>query len=298
MRAPWARRASGPRPARAASAIVGCVGVIAALAIAAAANAIGNGTPDGDGHPNVGMLAIADIEDEEKKYALCSGAYAGEHKSDPGQGVFLTAGHCVAWLADEEIPAEALWVTFDTTATWDEETGEAIGATTWYQAADHAIDPDFGQSPSNLEDYGILVLDTTVPVPPVHLPAEGLLDSMAAQGGLRPEALFDNVGYGVVPEFKQGPPRGRAPEGRMFSTSTFQALTKAELKLLMNSDTRGGENGGVCFGDSGSPHFVHGTNTAVAVTSGGDPLCRARNDNQRLDTGDARAFLGRYLELP
>ena len=44
--------------------------------------------------------------------------------------------------------------------------------------------------------------------------------------------------------------------------------------------------------------FIHGTNTAVAVADGGDAICRAQNYNQRLDVADARAFLGRYLQLP
>jgi hypothetical protein len=52
-------------------------------------------------------------------------------------------------------------------------------------------------------------------------------------------------------------------------------------KLLMNSDV-GEDNGG----------------TIVALASGGDAICRALNNNQRLDVADARAFLGRYLQLP
>jgi hypothetical protein len=69
------------------------------------------------------------------------------------------------------------------------------------------------------------------------------------------------------------------------------------LRLLMNSDAEEG-NGGICFGDSGSPKLIHQTNTAVALATGGDAVCRAENYSQRLDIADARAFLGQYLELP
>ena len=108
---------------------------------------------------------------------------------------------------------------------------------------------------------------------------------------------IDNVGYGAIPSFKRGPVYYAAPPGRMFSTSLFQGLTPSWLKLLMNSDIGDG-NGGICFFDSGSPKFLHQTNTIVAVASGGDAICRAENYNQRLDVADARAFLGRHLALP
>jgi hypothetical protein len=64
----------------------------------------------------------------------------------------------------------------------------------------------------------------------------------------------------------------------------------------MNSELEG--NGGSCFGDSGSPKFIHGTNRAVAITTGGDAVCRAMNYNSRLDTSAARGFYGQYLALP
>jgi hypothetical protein len=269
--------------------------VAASLIVATGALAIGNGTPDGNGHPNVGMLA-AEIDGDV--FPVCSGSYAGAQKGVPGSGVFLTAGHCVAWMPEAGIAGSQLRVTFDTTATVDPATGEVVGATTWYPATAFAFDPAFGHDRGNLKDYAVVLLGTTVPVTPVNLPTAGLLDAMAAKGGLRPGAAFDNVGYGVVPSFKKGRPRFEPPPGRMFSTSFFQGLTKSWLKLLMNSDARGGTNGGVCFGDSGSPKLVRGTNTAVAVTTGGDPNCRAESYNQRLDVADARAFLGLYLNLP
>jgi len=131
---------------------------------------------------------------------------------------------------------------------------------------------------------------------PVQLPTQGLLDQLAADGGLKPQTVFDNVGYGVIPTFKQGPPRFELPPGRMFSTSRFKALTHAYLKLNMNSEIEG--NGGSCYGDSGSPKFIHGTNTVVAITFGGDPICRANNYNSRLDVPAAKAFYGQYLALP
>jgi hypothetical protein len=267
---------------------------MATLAAPSAAIAIGNGVPDGNAHPNVGLLAVE--EDGHRFPVGCSGSYAGARKDAASTGVFLTAGHCVAWMPDAGIAGSQLSVTFDTNATIDPETFE-VTATAWYQATAFAFDPAFGHDRSNMKDYAVVLLSTTVPVGPIQLPTAGLLDDLAARGGLRRGAVFDNVGYGWIPSFKKAPPTLALPPGRMFSTSLFQALTGSWLKLLMNSDASEG-NGGVCFADSGSPHFIHQTNTAVAVTSGGDPICRAENYNQRLDLPDARAFLGKYLRLP
>ena len=108
--------------------------------------------------------------------------------------------------------------------------------------------------------------------------------------------MFDNVGYGIIPTFKGGPPRYEPTTGRMFSTSKLVGLTKTHLHLLTNEDAG---YGGACYGDSGSPVLRHDSNTAVALVSGGgDRICRAQNHPLRLDIPAARAFYGDYLQLP
>lgn len=272
--------------------------VLVVLAVAGGAAAIGNGVPDGNGHPNVGLLAVGFEEHGEvARFPVCSGAHGGPRTGQPAQNVYVTAGHCLAWMPAEGITADQLWVTFDSVVGFDPETTEIMSANSWHRASAFAFDPKFAGTFANFHDYGVVLLDS-VPtgLAPVQLPTAGLLDQLAAKGGLRPGAVFDNVGYGVIPGFKGGPPRVSEPPGRMFSTSLFKGLTHAYLKLNMNSDIEG--NGGVCYGDSGSPKFIHGTNTAVATTFGGDPICRADNYNSRLDVPEARAFYGQYLSLP
>ena len=96
---------------------------------------------------------------------------------------------------------------------------------------------------------------------------------------------------------EEGPAEYVFPDRRMFSTSRFLGLRRSTLKLLMNADA-GEDLGGVCFFDSGAPVLEHGTNMAVAITSGGDARCRAQAHPLRLDIAAARAFYGQYLELP
>ena len=266
--------------------------IVAPLVSASPALAIANGVPDGTNHPNVGLLAI---EPNGIPEAWCSGFYAGPHKADPETGVFVTAAHCLADLAAEfGLSGSDLTVTFDAEVAIDENTF-ATTATTWHRA--------FAYDTSPIDDYGVVLLEEPVAgVTGVKFPRARLLDDLAERGGLRPRTVFDNVGYGLIPTSKGGPPPWVDPDGyepttgRMFSTSKFAGLTETHLHLLTNEDAG---YGGACYGDSGSPVLRHDSNTAVALVSGGgDAICRAQNHPLRLDIPAARAFYGDYLELP
>jgi len=262
---------------------------IAALASASPALAIDNGVPDGTDHPNVGLLAI---EHDGIKDAWCSGFYAGPHKSDPGIGVYVTAAHCVADLAELGFSASDLTVTFDP------DVSIVIDENTWTWATTAATwQPAFAYDTAADADYGVVLLEDPVAgVAGVEFPRAGLLDDLADRGGLRPTTVFDNVGYGIIPTFKGAPVQFAPTTGRMLATSKFVGLTKTHLHLLTNSDAG---YGGACYGDSGSPVLRHGSNTAVGLVSGGgDRMCRAMNHPLRLDTPAARSFYGDYLQLP
>jgi hypothetical protein len=263
------------------------VAIAAALVSASPAFAIDNGVPDGTDHPNVGLLAL---EHDGIKDAWCSGFYAGPHKANPDIGVYVTAAHCVADLAQFGFSGGELSVTFEPDVAI--EIGEdawATTAATWH--------PAFAYDTAADADYGVVLLeDPVAEVPGVKFPQARLLDDLAERGGLRPATVFDNIGYGIIPTFKGGPPRYEPTTGRMFSASKFAGLTRTHLHLLTNSDAG---YGGACYGDSGSPVLRHDSNTAVALVSGGgDRICRAMNHPLRLDIPAARAFYGDYLHLP
>ena len=96
---------------------------VAALVSASPALAIDNGVPDGTNHPNVGLLAL---EPDGIKEPLCSGFYAGPHKTDPSIGVFVTAAHCIARLAEFGLSGSDLTVTFEPETTTDVD-GDIVG---------------------------------------------------------------------------------------------------------------------------------------------------------------------------
>jgi V8-like Glu-specific endopeptidase len=259
------------------------LGMAFAVGVAPAA-AISNGEPDGNGHPNVGAL-LADFSGDGTvtgDEAFCSGSLISPT-------VFLTAGHCLIFLEPEGI--ETIYVSFDPALLDADGPGVLIPSTTW------AFDPGFYSSFRAAHDIGVVILPaaSTAGITPAVLPAAGVLDGMQRAGQLR-STLIENVGYGVIPDWKRGRARFVYDGNRNVSLSPVMSLTKTWLKLQMNHDATG--LGGSCFGDSGSPKFLAGTNSIVAITTGGDGNCRSLSYNYRLDTPEARTFLAAFVTLP
>jgi len=239
------------------------------------AGAITFGQPDGNGHPNVGLL-LGDFGDGTPT-PECSGTLIAPT-------VFLTAGHCT--LLFSQLGITKIWVTFDT--KFDLQTSKLIPATSF------ATHPDF--NPNTLRnDVGVVILSEQVlGVTPGVLPPENLLDQMKAAGTLQGQT-FVNVGYGMTAAFKGMPPTRVFDGVRRFSTSPYGSLTQNWLHLSGNHDATG--EGGTCFGDSGGPHFLGDSNLIVSVTSWGDAICRSLGMTQRMDTASVLTFLDDYVTL-
>jgi hypothetical protein len=240
-----------------------------------------NGEPTGDNRfTNVGAL-LFDFDDNgliTGDDALCSGSLISPT-------VFLTAGHCVSFFE----PGAQLYVSFN--ADLFDHPLKVIAAKEFH------FDPQFGHDFGDLHDLAVVILPTgkTKGIQPLELPREGLLDDLAAQGGLNGQ-IFLNVGYGVDAT-QRGVPGFTFDGVRKVSKSLFQALEPAWLWLSMNQNRTG--EGGDCFGDSGSPKFFEGnTKLIVATVTTGDRFCRATSKDYRLDTQAARMFLGQFVELP
>ena len=238
---------------------------LAALAAPTSAVAITNGSPDGNGHPNVGGL-VADEAYSDGTWIYCSGTLISPT-------VFLTAAHC------EE--TERVRVTFDTAY---------VDGDTTYAGTFHG-DPLYNQSQNDPHDIAVVVFDKEIKgITPATLPQPGSLSSLPAN------QLFTSVGYGAY-EVTNSPGGHQYlyNDVRGVATGTLNTVTKAWLKISMNPSAG---NGGTCYGDSGGPNFLGTSNVVAATTITGDAVCRSTNVDYRLDTAAARAFLGRYVPLP
>jgi V8-like Glu-specific endopeptidase len=240
--------------------------IVAALATAAPAAAIINGTPDGNRHPNVGGL-VSPTQFSDGTWLYCSGTLISPT-------VFLTAAHC-----GED--GERVSVTLDPAY----EAGDRTYSGTF------EADPLYGHDQSDPHDIAVVVLDRAVKgIAPARLPTAGSLSNLS--GSQR----FTSVGYGAY-EVTNGPGGHQYlyDDVRMQATGTLNSINKSWLRISGNPSTG---DGGTCYGDSGGPNFLGTTNVIAATTITGDAVCRATNVTYRLDTESARAFLGQYVALP
>jgi hypothetical protein len=242
--------------------------IAAVLLGAATARAVLGGVPDGGAHPYVGeaeqALAGGGIE-------VCSGSLLSPT-------VFVTAAHCFP-------DGSTVQVSFD-------ENAAPGSSATWFAGTVH-VDPDFclvcgnGLKGADTADIAVVVFaDAGAPRQRyAQLPALGADDALNG-------AQVDVVGYGA-----QGISHKTVTTfgTREIATTTVTgngALSSEFLKLTADP--------GACFGDSGGPDLVHGSDTMAAITSfsGGNPSCNGVAYSERLDTEDALAFIEGFLAAP
>jgi hypothetical protein len=241
------------------------------------ASAITWGEPDGDNHPNVGLIIF---DDDEGPAWRCSGTLIAPD-------VVLTAGHCT-----EGAVAARVW--FDEIVEGNPE--YPFGGATSIEGTPISH-PDYYWGPrSNPYDVGVVLLEEPAEgIIPAMLPTEGFLDDLDEQGMLKQgqnRASFTVVGYGLSLDWP--PPVFGTERVRQFAASEFLNLRSAWLHMSQNH-APGRGHGGTCGGDSGGPTFWE-DEVLVAVTSWGDAVCVATGTAYRIDIPSTLGFLAQYLD--
>lgn len=240
--------------------------------------AVTNGDVDGTAHPNVACV-IGQRPD---------GSFVG---CGTGQliapRVVLVAAHEFPVLEGQG--ATRFFVSFEPVVDF--------ASSKLYAAASVEMAPSFNPISFEGLDLGVIVLSKPVRgVSPLELPAEGVLDRLKAAGTLD-DQRFVVVGYGLdctdvtaaqcVPAFDTV---------RRWAQEQVISVHADEFTVQANVNATG--LGAPCFGDSGSPHFLSDSSVSVGATGWIAGGCNDAIRVTRLDTAAARAFLGRFVELP
>ena len=256
--------------------LVGAV-VVCVLIVAAGARVmtVTNGTPDGTRHPYVGVM-IQPIPDQPGFVSVCSGAALSPTK-------FLTAAHC----AD---PSHPVFVSY--------KSGPPFSLAKDFTSGTFHPNPNWclGCAPGlpSFDTHDVAVVTLDAPRDPgalATLPSVGLVNRLAMGTSV------DIVGYGV-----QGFVRGGGKPQQVFLFTRYFApsqlvqsnnRTSAEFIKLTANPSKG--TGGTCFGDSGGPDVLSGTDIVLAVNSyvtNGN--CAGVTYSNRVDLPDILAFINSF----
>jgi hypothetical protein len=292
-----------------------------ALLPVTAAQGIIDGTADGRAHPYVGELLFYVPDDVDPRYDdpgswyTCTGSLVDED-------TVVTAGHCTHAVGLEGDSTTAgggsgsggtdVWISFAETpdfsmlppsssfapgdnagryAAWS----AALDASRQWREATSFPHPQYDPDRFWVHDAGVLQLDAPRTASEyAELPDLRLLSSYAKNK----QQLFTAVGYGVEGSKRAGTTGGdtrrRADLMLVNLQGAYGAGKGISAKFSNNNGRR--HTGGTCFGDSGGPILVKGTNTVVAVTSYGMSItCSDGTGGYRIDQADDLEFISPFV---
>lgn len=265
-------------------------GLVAGSALAA--HAITGGQPDGEGHPNVALIAFYDATGRFR----CTASLVSPT-------VLVTAAHCTDGTVGRtavtfatkiaDAPPSPLPVAKDVAAGYTPAELTAAG----YLSGTAHTHPEYSNFTDlkNWNDVGVIVLDRPVThIAPVKVAPEGYLNQFRPR--ILNQTLFTSVGYGTEVRKAESGPQKPTPQSypllRRVTEEKGQKLMPQILQVNGNeNDPFGG--GGTCFGDSGGPTFKGGYQ--VTVTSYGyTSNCRYLGGLQRIDIPVVQDWLAEF----
>jgi hypothetical protein len=245
---------------------------LALLVVSGPAQAITSGELDNGAHPYVGYA--------RNLTSSCTATAVSPR-------LVVTAAHCFTF------PTDTAWVNFDDNYRSNPFPSSSFHRGTWSADPQFCMACDHGLVGFDTHDLAVIVLDE-----PLALPSYGALPAAGLRLGKG--SAITSVGYGIqellpAPGGKVRFRDGNRMRAESVVVSDRHSVADEFLKLSANPS---GDGGGTCFGDSGGPNLLAGTNVVASVNSyvtNGN--CAGVTYSYRLDTASARAFLAPWLVL-
>jgi Trypsin len=253
-------------------------GLAAFVAFTGSAGAIIGGTPDST-HTYVGMA--------DNGIFVCTATLISPR-------IMVTAAHCFTTSTSAFGTSNGhprVEVTFDQQGFF--ATPPTFWMGTYYSHPNWCTGCAKGLGGFDTNDIAIIVLDTPQNRGLATLPSIGFDET------LRTGTVLDISGYGVQHFGKPDPcdPNcKKQPDAfftRMKATSNLLSVGKGKQGEFVKISGNTSQNkGGQCFGDSGGPLFLAGTNRLIAETTfGTNGQCAGVGYDTRLDTTSAQNFI-------
>jgi len=267
--------------------------LVGALAIGLVpAGAITNGTPDGEGHPYVGLMVAKNAAGVP--LFRCSGTLMSETR-------YMTAGHCTDGAASIEI-----WFSSGSPNGIPLGTGyPAAGSNPCAGVMGYPCTGDVSGTPNThpqydpsaffLHDLGVVTLDENVTGRGFGaLPTQGVLSLLGKHTSMTA------VGYGLQRSFPDAAAfKDEAVRIRMVATPRISGIDNNFVGDFAFTTSHDASRGGTCFGDSGGPNFIGDSNVVGGVTSfGTTSTCKGHNGAYRVDQPDDLLWLATFGLTP